>query len=64
MSILFMCYVSRLLDRFLQNAIQPASNAAGLSVNHKPSGAYEPEPEVAHGGEQAEIRCVNHGSAG
>jgi hypothetical protein len=64
MSILFMCYVSRLLDRFLHNARQPAPDAGCLSINRGPSNACQPEPQVAHDGKQAEVRCVNHGSAG
>jgi hypothetical protein len=47
MSILFMCYVSRVLYRFLRNARQPARHAAGLSLKHGEPVACQPEPEMA-----------------
>jgi hypothetical protein len=51
MSILFMCYVSRVLDRFLRNARQLACHAACLPLKHGQSDADQPDPEKAEDSE-------------
>jgi hypothetical protein len=51
MSILFMCYVSRVLDRFVRNARQPASDEACLPFKHGQSDACQPDPEIAEASE-------------
>jgi 23S rRNA pseudouridine955/2504/2580 synthase len=64
MSILFMCYVSRVLYRFLHNARQPACHVACLPLKHGQADVCQPDTELADDSEQADVRCVNHGSAG
>jgi hypothetical protein len=64
MSILFMFYVSRVLDRFLRSTRQLASHAACLPLKHGQSDACQPDPKKAEDSEQAGVRCVTHGSAG
>jgi len=51
MSILFMFYVSRVLDRFLRSTRQPASHATCLSLKHGQSDACQPDPEKAEDSE-------------
>jgi hypothetical protein len=51
MSILFMFYVSRVLDRLLRSARQLASHAAYLLLKHGQSDACQPDPEKAEDNE-------------
>jgi hypothetical protein len=64
MSILFMFYVSRVLDRFLRSARWPTSDEACPPLKHRQFDADQPDPERADASKQAGVRCVNHGSAG
>jgi hypothetical protein len=47
MSILFMFYVSRVLDRFLRRARQPPSHVAGLPLKHGQPHVCQLDAEVA-----------------
>jgi hypothetical protein len=51
MSILFMFYVSRVLDRFLRSARQPANHVAGMPLKHGQSDACQPDTEKAEDSE-------------
>jgi hypothetical protein len=51
MSILFMFYVSRMLDRFLRSVRQPANHAACLPLKHGQSDVCQPDPEKAEDSE-------------
>jgi hypothetical protein len=64
MSILFMCYVSRALDRFLCSARQPASQVTCLPDKRRRADVCQADPEMANDSKKAVVRCINHGSAG